>query len=64
MWNGVWEGARVATVKKIVYSFPYNFEGWMNLNEQEMIGNVFWLKEVGCDICWSSFELLENVEVS
>ena len=23
--------------------FSRDFEGWMNLNKQEMIGNVFWL---------------------
>jgi len=30
--------------------FSKDFEGWMNLNEREMIDNVFWLKEVGCGI--------------
>jgi len=35
--------------------FSKDFEGWMNLNEREMIDNVFWLKEVGCGIYLSRF---------
>ena len=54
MWNRVWEGAKRGHGEEDCLQFSTDFEGWMNLSEQEMIGNVFWLNEVGRGICLSS----------
>lgn len=49
------EGGEWSHGEEDCLQFSRDFEGWMNLNEQEMTGSVFWLKEVGCGIYLSGF---------